>query len=508
MSYKHAIIDGTLTLSPNGKANGHARPEVAAYFRQPNRRATLSYDAARTGTDLDNHWAFADSLDSDSANSKAVRHTLMKRSRYEAGSNGYYEGIIKTHCNMLVGVGPTLRMLTGNRNFNQFVEKEFYTWAQQIQLRRKLWSLCYARTADGESFAILQTNPALPGVQLDLMPMEGEQVQSPYLPYQDVGYIDGIKKDAYGNVEWYDVLPYHPGSSMRSFNQEPVRVSPSQMLHWFKFKRPGSSRGTPEMTSTLAVGASSRRHREATVAAAETAADFAALLKTTLPPDEADAISPMSQQEIAKRMMTALPMGWDATQMKAEHPNANYADFHRLQISETARPLSMPYNAAACDSSTYSFASGKLDTLCYRAALDVERADCNDSVLDPLFREWFREWTFVAARRDIIPNHQWDWPTHPVIDAVAEASAANTKLLNGSTTLRQVYSDAGMDYEDQLAVMAEDWFGDSSEESIAKARQINTLRNVPQAAMQYVAQVLGLQAQQPTGGPANAPAAA
>lgn len=499
MGYKHAIIDGTLSLVPNGKANGHARPEVAAFFRQPNRRAVLSYDAARSGTDLDNHWAFADALDSDSANSKAVRHTLMKRSRYEAGSNGYYEGIVKTHCNMLVGVGPTLRMLTGNRGFNQLIEREFYRWAMAVQLRRKLWSLCYARTADGESFCLLQTNPAFSGVQLDLLPIEAEQVQSPYLPYQEVGYIDGIKRDENGNVQWYDVLPHHPGSSMRSFNQEPVRVAPSQMLHWFKLKRPGSSRSTPEMTSTLPVGASSRRHREATVAAAETAADFAALLKTTLPPDEADAVSPMSQQEIAKRMMTALPMGWDALQMKAEHPNATYADFHRLQISETARPLSMPYNAAACDSSTYSFASGKLDTLAYRAALDVERQDANDLVLDPLFREWFREWRSIPdpemQRSLVVPNHQWDWPAHPVIDAVAEASATNTKLLNGSTTLRQVYSDAGMDYEDQLAVMAEDWFGDSSEESIAKARQINTLRNVPQAAIQYVAQVMGLQTQ-------------
>lgn len=497
MSYRQAIVDGVVTLVPNGKrTNGHARPELMAYFNRPTKVA-MSYDAARSGTDLDNHWAFADSLDADCSNSKAVRHTLMKRSRYEAGSNGYYDGIIKTHCNMLVGVGPTLRMLTGNRAFNQYVEREFYRWTQQTQLRRKLWAMCYARTADGESFALIQNNPALPEVQLDFLPIEAEQCQTPYLPTQERGYVDGIKRDAFGNVQWYDVLPYHPGSSQLSMTQEAVRVSPDAMLHWFKLKRPGSSRSTPECTSSLNVGASSRRFREAVVAAAETAADFAALLETTLPPDEADAVTPLSTIEIAKRMMMALPDNTKPYQMKAEHPNASYEAFHRQQISEQARPLSMPYNAAACDSSTYSFASGKLDTLCYRAALDVERADCNDLVLDPLFREWFREWRAIpdasTDRRLIVPNHQWDWPTHPVIDAVAEASSTNTKLLNGSTTLRQVYSDAGQDYEDQLSVMAEDWFGDSSEESIAKARQINLLRNIPQAAIQAVTAVLGLQ---------------
>lgn len=510
MSYKHAIIDGTLCLTPNGKANGHApRRQVAAYFssrRQP--VANLSYDAARTGTDLDNHWAFADALDADCANNRTVRHRLMHRSRYEAGSNGYYEGIIKTHCNMLVGIGPNLRMLTGNRNFNQLVEREWFKWTQAVQLRRKLWAMAYARTADGEVFALLQTNPAVrDGVQLDFLPIEAEQCQTPYLPHDDRAYIDGIKRDEFGNVEWYDILPYHPGSSQYAGFTEAERVSPSQVLHWFKLKRPGSSRGTPDMTSTLPVGASSRRHREATVAAAETAADFAALLKSTLPPDEAEAAaSVMSTYQIAKRMMTVLPDGYEPTQMKAEHPNATYADFHRQQVSETSRPLSMPYNLAACDSSTYSFASGKLDTLAYRAALDVERHDANDIVLDPLFAAWFREWTIVADKRDIPPAHQWDWPAHPVIDAVAEENAKDTKLKNGTLTFRQACSDSGRDAEDEYVVMAEDLFGEANEQSIAKCRQIVALKNTPQHAIQYVASILGVQpAQQPQtqGAPAN-----
>ena len=151
-----------------------------------------------------------------------------------------------------------------------------------------------------------------------------------------------------------------------------------------------------------------------------------------------------------------------------------------------------PFNVAACDSSTYSFASGKLDTLCYRAAIDVERHDCNDLVLDPLFREWFREWTIVADRRDIIPDHQWDWPAHPVIDEVAHANATQTNLQTGVLTLRQAFSDQGMDLEDQLIIKAEDTFGDSSEENVNKVRQILVLNNTPQHAIQYVAQILGV----------------
>lgn len=506
--------DGTLCLVPNGKANGHARqdalslltgqsPHQQARINFTKRRSNLTYDAARSGTDLDSHWQFADALDADSSNSRAVRHKLMHRQRQEQGSNGYYDGIINTHCNMLVGVGPTLRMLTGNRDFNQLVERDFYIWSQAVQLRRKLWAMCHAKTGDGETFAVLINNPGLQvgrrlsnDVQLDLLPIEAEQCQTPFTDPLDTGRIDGIWFDQYNNIVAYDILPVHPGSSKSFVNVNAVTVPASGVLHWFKLKRPGGHRGVPDLTSTLTVGATSRRHREATVAAAETAADLAAIIHTNSGPAgdaEPDPIAPFTSIEMQKRMLMANPMGWSVSQMKGEHPNAEYATFHRLQISELARPLSMPYNAAACDSSTYSFASGKLDTLCYRAALDVERQDCNDLILDPLFAAWFREWTLVTNRRDIVPNHQWDWPTHPVIDAVAESTANDTRLKNGTLTLRQAYSDQGKDFEDELTVMAEDAFGEATEETIAKMRQIVVLKNTPSHAVEHVAQLLGIE---------------
>lgn len=493
-----------LTGDPISKTNGKmvTRSQLSSAMNsmtpfQKNRIAQLTFDAARSGTDLDNHWKFSDSLDPDSTHSQQVRHTLIKRSRYEQGSNGIYDGIITTHCNMLIGIGPTLRMLTGNRDFNQLVEREFFKWMQATKLRRTLWAMCHARTGDGESFAVLQNNPGLKNyTQLDVLPIEAEQCQTPLGNVDPTGIVDGIHYDEFNNISAYDILPYHPGASLMFFNQEVETIPASSVVHWYKLKRPGAHRGIPDCTSSLGVGASSRRHREATVAAAETAANYAAVLQSQLSAsgsDEPDPVAPFTSIESEKRMLMTLPMGWTANQMRSEHPNATYSDFHRLQVSETARPLSMPYNAAACDSSTYSFASGKLDTLCYRAALDVERQDCNDLVLDPIFAAWFREWTILSDRRDIPPTHQWDWPTHPVIDAVAEATSTDINLKNGSTTMRQVCSDQGQDFEDQLSIMAEDMFGEATEENIQKCRHIVTLKNTPSHAIPFVAKLLGIE---------------
>lgn len=497
-----------LTGEPiNGKpVNGKPRAELLQAMNGKPHRASLSFDAARSGTDLDAHWRFADSLDPDSSYSQAVRHTLIKRSRYEQGSNGIYDGIITTHCNMLVGTGPTLRMLTGNREFNQLVEREFYKWMQATQLRRKIWAMCHSRTGDGESFAVLQTNPAMPGVQLDILPIEPEQCQTPYGNVEPVGIVDGIHYDEYNNVVAYDILPQHPGARLQYYNQDAETVPAASVVHWFKLKRPGAHRGIPECTSSLGVGAQWRRYKEAMNSSMEAAANFSVISSTnhSAATDEPDPVAPFSGVPLTKNTWMFNPMGWSSSQLKAEHPNANFSDVDRQRTSETAAPLSQPYNVAAKDSSTYSFASGKLDTLCYRAALDVERQDCNDLVLDPIFAAWFREWTIVENRRDIPPDHQWDWPTHPVIDAVAEASATDTKLKNSTITLRQVFSDQGQDLEDQLAIMAEDMFGDSSEENVKKARQIVTLKNTPAHAIQAVAQIMGIQLKPTTGATANA----
>jgi len=103
------------------------------------RPVKATFDAARNGDDMVNYWANADALDADSAHSTQVRRTLVKRSRYEAGNNGYTDGMLQTHADFLVGTGPTLQMQTSNARFNSLIEYRWKTWSKAVQLRRKLW---------------------------------------------------------------------------------------------------------------------------------------------------------------------------------------------------------------------------------------------------------------------------------------------------------------------------------------------------------------------------------
>ena len=476
------VVDSYLCKS----RNGHARPEIAKLLspgsngreREQQKRIHASYDAAQDTDEFKNYWSPADALDADSANSRAVREKLVKRSRYETSNNGYVDGMTLTHADYLVGTGPTLRMQSPSKTFNDLVERQWKLWCKAVQFRRKLWTQAHAKDQDGSGFGIGKYNPGVNhAVKLDYALIETEQCQTPYIPYGVDGYIDGIRFDEWGNPLWYDILPYHPGGtySFSTFNN-PVPTPARFVFHWFHMRRPGQHRGIPEKKSTMNCGAASRRFREATLSAAEAAATIAVWLKTQMSPETASDYQPtqaFSTMEIFRWMMTALPAGWETEQLDAKHPNTQYKDFHRLQINEQGRPKSMPVNVSTGDSSEHNFASGKLDHMPWHQRLTMDRLDCDDLVLDPLFDLWFDELALAfgfASRR--VPDHIWDWPILPVADEKARASARNMNLSNGSTTLSAVYREDGKDFEEELVKMTVDYFGESTDENVAVMREI------------------------------------
>lgn len=493
---------------PTPKTNGHARPELAEAFvkslngkRKQSREQVATYDAASSSDEYKNYWSAADALDADSANSPAVRATLVRRSRYDTGNNGFSDGIASTYATDLIGRGPTLRMQTGSEGFNRMVELAWNNWCREVKFRRKLWCLAHAKHVDGEGIGVLRQNRNLSHrVKLDWVLHETEQCQTPYLPYGKPGYIDGIEFDDFGNPTFYDILKYHPGSNLTGLNAFPMFLRPEKVpaafvTHWFKLRRPGQHRGVPECASTLNLGAAARRWREAVVSAAENIADFTLFIKTQFEPDEMDSVSPMSTLDVQKRMITALPAGHDAFQPHAEQPTAGHAEFNRSLVNEQARPKSMPYNKAACDSASYNYASGRLDHQTYYAHLDSDRDDCDDCVLDPMFAVWF-EHAIVAygwlggdpeAVGELAKAHSWDWPKHQVADVESEANAADKKLKNGTSSIAAEHIACGLDPEDELVKTAT-----SNGITVDQQRQINMLLNLPQHVLPTVAVLLGL----------------
>ncbi len=423
---------------------------------RPLRVVRARYDAAATNEDNRRHWANADGLSANAANSPEVRRILRNRSRYEVANNSYARGIILTLANDVIGTGPRLQMLTADGEANRRIELEFARWSKSIGLAEKLRTMRIARGADGEAFAILISNPrVMTDVQLDLRLVEADQVATPSLDARSSRAVDGIVFDGAGNPIEYHVLRSHPGDA--SLGREFDRVPAASVVHWYRSDRPGQARGIPDIMPALPLFAQLRRFTLAVLAAAETAADFAGILYTDAPANgEADSAEPFESIELEKRALLTMPGGWKMSQLEAEQPATTYAEFKHEILNEIARCLNMPFNVAAGNSSGYNYASGRLDHQTYFKSLRVEQAHVECVVLDRILAAWFDEAALIAG---LLPAglgpiaewpHQWFWDGHEHVDPAKEATAQATRLANHTTTLADEYARRGQDWEAQL----------------------------------------------------------
>lgn len=448
---------------------GKLASKVASKFGASPQYIRAKYDAAQTSSQNIEHWANADNLSANAANSSGVRQILRSRSRYEVSNNSIARGIINTLADDVVGTGPRLQMqIPGAKELNAEIEAAWHEWAEAIGLDSKLRTMRISRAQDGEIFAIMTNNPRIPTpVTLDIRLLEGERVATDsMLPIEND--VDGILFDTFGNPISYNVLRQDPnGLHNISFTNESDTVEAKAMIHWFRPDRPGQARGVPEITSALPLFAYGRRYTLATVAAAESAANFAAILKSNLPPNvEFDEAVEFEEFPLSRNMITTVPMGYSLEQLKAEQPTATYAEFKKELIAEIARCLSMPYNIAAGDSSNSNFASGQLDFQTYMKSIECDRASMVREVLNRIFAEWIAEAVLrgmfgaeLAALGSKFP-HMWYFDNREVVDVMKAAKATTLALENGTTTLAIEYAKQGKDWEPNMAQRArelEEW---------------------------------------------------
>lgn len=427
------------------------------------RSVRARYDAAQYSEETQRHWAESDTLSARGANSQQVREKLRNRCRYEVANNSWAAGIADALADFMVGDGPTLQVLSDDEEFNKLVETEFSAWGEAVGLDDKLWLLRRVRAVDGEGFIFLEDDPDLEPISLDLKEYEAEQVATPYFYPLDPLQVDGIELNQQRKPKFYHLLYEHPGDL---FNYRGLfrfeRVPAKLVVHWFRATRPGQYRGIPEFTQSLGLFANLRRYRDATIAAAETAASFAAMLYTENPPESND-LDPEAWEKIPidRRMLTTVPAGWKMAQLKAEQPATGHPEFVRTCLTELATGHSITYEIASGDYSNVNYSSGRLGHQRFQRTINVDRCRMERTALNPILREWLRE--AVAVR--LIPNltsradgwtHRWLWPAIEAIDPEKEAKANQIKFENYAITFGEQCALDGVDREARLAEIKRD----------------------------------------------------
>lgn len=445
------------------------------------RMLQASYDAAKTDEQNRRHWAAADLLSANAANSVPVRQILRSRARYEVANNSYARGIVNTLANYIVGTGPRLQMLGSKPEENRRVEREFARWAAAVQLAEKLWTMRVAQATDGEAFGTLATNESLPTrVKLDVRLFEADQVSTPTMvfdSYTDPFQVDGIRLDRSGNPVEYHVLRWHPGDTRApgaSFNRVPTEttdrsgnssarfgldydvVPAASMLHLYRPERAGQVRGVPEIMPALPLFNMLRRYTIAVLIAAENAALIGGLIHTGQSPEETEEVEPLDLFDYDPGTWMTLPEGWLATQLRAEQPVQTYKEFKGEVLAEVARCLNMPYILAAGNSSGANYSSGRLDHQAFSRFVTIDQTRLEGRVLDRVLGAWFDEASLISGylpqefRAIDRPSHAWFWDGLEHVDPAKEATAAQTRIATGKSNLAIECAKDGQDWEEVM----------------------------------------------------------
>lgn len=447
-------VGRAVTVSPSGRA---VRP---ARFSDDAIRAR--YDSAMTTPENEKHWRLTDPLSADAAANPAVRKILRERARYEIANNTYAKGLVLTYASDTIGTGPRLQLFGApSERWENRLESAFLDWAAETGLVEKLTTMAQAKVGDGEAFGLMVFNPAVTGpVKFELVPMECDRVCSSFEMISRPDCVDGVIIDTVGNPVSYEYLTEHPGDTSASMAPVWNRVSARWMVHWFRKDRPEQHRGVSEISSALPLFAQLRRYTLATIAAAETAADYAAILYTDNPATQtAVKAVPFDMVDITKRTMTVLPDGWKMGQFNPEQPVTTYAEFKREVLGEIARCLQVPVNVISGDSSRHNYASGRLDHQTYHRAIRVNQQTCARAVLNRVFREWLLEYTLASGFSpgkfsEVRPGWMFDGFEH--VDPKKEADAQAVRLANLSTSYAAEYAKQGRDWEVEFRQIAKE----------------------------------------------------
>lgn len=431
---------------------------------------TASYDAAATTTENSKHWRFTDTLSAAAANSATVRKTLRQRSRYEIlENNSYGRGISYTLAHDTISTGPSLQILLPDVSASRMIEQRWRKWAKDVGLTEKLRTGRLAEIIDGETVMLRGTNRRSKNlVKLDVRLIEAEQLATPGFADGLPNEVDGIKFDEWGQAIQYTVLRGHPGDLWPLHSWEADNVSPDDLIHMFRCDRPGQKRGIPAFTPALPLFAQLRRYTLAVLLAAETAANFTAVLQTQAGAFESDTdgiedLEPFDLLQIDRGMLTSLPRGWGMNQMKPEQPTTTYEMFRNALLNEIARCVHMPANKARADSSGYNYSSGRLDHQTYYEAIAVDRCRWEIEALDRILCWWLEEamqldgYLPAFEAEDELP-HVWRWPPHRDVDQKELADVSISLIKAGLKTRSQFLIEQNIDPEAHARqLIAEGW---------------------------------------------------
>lgn len=275
----------------------------------------------------------------------------------------------------------------------------------------------------------------------------------------------GVELNAVGKVAAYYILSTHPSES--GFDKKRVRVPADQIIHRFIAHRSGQTRGYPATTPVLIGMKDLDRYTISEITQANLAAsnggffvakgDNADLVNTGVDSSEGTRREALVMEAEAG-MSRQLPPGWEFQPWNSDHPNGNFAAFHKTMLRNIARGLGISYTTLSGDLEGVNFTSSRVGLLQERDTYRAHQRRMGCQTMSRIYTNWLR--MAYLSGRVTLPSpevskwatyHEWEYRGWPSVQPVEDIDAAERAIKLGVLTRREVCAAEGRDDEETFA---------------------------------------------------------
>lgn len=357
---------------------------------------------------------------------------------------------------------------------NQLVENAWKEWATTVTTDgymtfRDLCAMAVrAQKRDGEFFAQIVKNRkykhgiAIYPIEADRIDIDKNQILA-----NGNRVRMGVELDEMDRPVAYWVLNYHPGDYDFTNNRPEnkyTRVPADRMIHVFKKKRAGQTRGETAFAPAIFAMKMLDGYRDAEITAARAAAAKFAVLVSPGGDGMADSYDgEIPQLDYEAGTIQSLPAGFDLKMMDPTHPTSAFADFNKAVLRGIASGLGLSYESLSNDLEGTSYSSIRQGALLERDMFRNEQQFFIDHLVNRIFVEWM-SWTMETGLYGIGPagfnkfsrNVQWRGRGFQWVDPLKEMNAAVVGLQNGILSMQDVANQYGRDVEETFAQIERD----------------------------------------------------
>jgi lambda family phage portal protein len=406
---------------------------------------------------------------------------LRDRSRDLTRNNDYVRNFFRAVENNVIGQGigfqAQVKQLRGNKldeKINTLIEEKWQRWtrkefchvAGQLSFN-DIERLCIREVGEAGDFYVRMIRQPFGGSKI---PFALELIEADLVDHDMNGMAPngnqirmGVEVDSWGRPTAYYLFQHHPGDYQHVLGVttvgKRVRVDAREMIPLFMPERAGQTRGVPWVAASIMRLHHMQGYQEAEVIAARAGSSLMGFIETDAGELEGEGVQDGQRvTEFEPGVFKQMRPGERVTVPDLHRPDGNFDPFMRAMLRGVAAGMGASYETLSRDYSQSNYSSSRLALIDDRDNWRAIQAWMIRNFHQIVFENWLD--MAVLSGEINLPGYEvsperyqavkwmprgWAW-----VDPAKEVSAYKEAVKAGFTTLTEVISQEGRDFEEVM----------------------------------------------------------